>query len=160
MQIPTWAAKINCHVCYWMYIVHVHVCVTIWVCELYHYILITWLSHGNHMTHMVITWLSHGGHMTFTGAGGVAQPVLGHEYQRSPGGHHGHTVLWWKRAQVGKWTSYSLLIKEKKIRAWWIWLLCPSFPGTWTTQLLTSCRWLAEQTDPWLTIAVSALELA
>ena len=31
--------------------------------------------------------------MTFAGAGGVAQPVLGHEYQCSPGGHHGHTVL-------------------------------------------------------------------
>lgn len=52
--------------------------------------------------------------MTFTGASGVTQPVLGHEYKCPPGGHHGHTVLRWKRTQVGKWASYSLLIKESQ----------------------------------------------
>ena len=44
-------------------------CVTIWVCELYHYILITWLTCWSHDFHMVITWLtwwSHDFHMMVT----------------------------------------------------------------------------------------------
>ena len=52
--------------------------------------------------------------MTFTGAGGVSQPVLAHEYQRSPGSHHGHTVLRWKGTQVGNELIYSLLIKKSQ----------------------------------------------
>ena len=52
--------------------------------------------------------------MTFTGAGGVPQPVLGHDYQRPPGGHHGHTVLRWKGTQVGNELIHSLLIKESQ----------------------------------------------
>lgn len=138
-------------------------CVTIWVCELYHYILtLTWLTCWSHDFHMVITWLtwwSHDFHMMVTWLSQVLVVSRSLCWGMNTNAHlavimdtqyydgRGHR---WENGLV-------ILFWSKIVRAWWIWLLCS---GMWTTQLPTSCRWSAEQTDPWLMTAVSALELA